>query len=292
MQIDVHIVNAFIDGPTGGNPAGVVTDANALTASQKLKVAQQVGVSETAFVSKSDSATIKLDFFTPTRQIAHCGHATIATFALLRQMGLVGEGRLSKETIDGNRDILIDGEMVFMEQGAPAYTRVAAASDLGGRILQSLGLTQSPLLEGSDPYVVNTGNSFLVIPLPDERTVSELRPDLALVESVSEELDLIGYYAFSLETRVPGRHAGTRMFAPRYGIPEEAGTGMAAGPLACFLHDHLGVESRELFIEQGWLMQPPSPSVIRVVLEGGNGGIARLMAGGSARALSSIRVDV
>lgn len=292
MQIDVHIVNAFIDGPNGGNPAGVVTDANALTASQKLSIAQQVGVSETAFVSKSDSATIKLDFFTPTRQIAHCGHATIATFALLRQMGMVGEGRLSKETIDGNRDILIDGDMVFMEQGAPAYTRVTAASDLGGRIVQSLGLSLSQLLKGSDPYVVNTGNSFLVVPLPNERTVSALRPDLALIESISDELDLIGYYVFSTMTRVQGRHAGARMFAPRFGIPEEAGTGMAAGPLACFLHDHLGIESRELLIEQGWLMQPPSPSVIRVVLERGNAGISRLMAGGTARAVSSKRVEV
>lgn len=79
MQIEVRIVNAFIDGPAGGNPAGVVVDANALTAAQKLKVARQVGLSETAFVSASDTASIKLEFFTPTRQIAHCGHATIAT---------------------------------------------------------------------------------------------------------------------------------------------------------------------------------------------------------------------
>lgn len=131
MHIEVQIVNAFIDGETGGNPAGVVVDANALTAAQKLKVAQQVGLSETAFVSTSDVATIKLEFFTPTRQIAHCGHATIATFTLLRQLGVVGEGHLSKETIDGNRDILVDGEMAFMEQRAPKYTQVAATSELG-----------------------------------------------------------------------------------------------------------------------------------------------------------------
>ena len=59
MYIDVQIVNAFIDGETGGNPAGVVVDANILTADQKLKVAQQLGLSETALVSASDTATIK-----------------------------------------------------------------------------------------------------------------------------------------------------------------------------------------------------------------------------------------
>jgi PhzF family phenazine biosynthesis protein len=292
MHIDVQIVNAFIDGSTGGNPAGVVVDANTLTEAQKLKAAQRVGLSETAFVSASDAATIKLEFFTPTRQIAHCGHATIATFSLLRQLGVVGEGHLSKETIDGNRDILVDGEMAFMEQRSPKYTQVAATSELGGRVVASLGLTQTKLLNGVDPFVVNTGNAFLLVPLPDERSVAELRPHLGLIESLSHELDLVGYYVFSTTTKVQGRHAGTRMFAPRFGIPEEAGTGMAAGPLACFLHDHLGVEDREIFIEQGWLMQPPSPSVIKVVLELADGKISRLMAGGTARAISSLRVEV
>jgi len=292
MRIEVQIVNAFIDGATGGNPAGVVIDANALTAAQKLKVAQQVGLSETAFVSASDTATIKLEFFTPTRQIAHCGHATIATFSLLRQLGVVGEGHLSKETIDGNRDILVDGEMAFMEQRAPKYTQVAVTSELGGRILDSLGIRQPQLLSGVDPFVVNTGNAFLLVPLADERSVAGLRPHLGLVESISDELDLIGYYVFSTMTKVQGRHAGARMFAPRFGIPEEAGTGMAAGPLACFLHDHLGVEDREILIEQGWLMQPPSPSVIKVVVEVADGKISRLMAGGMARAISSLRIEV
>lgn len=292
MPIEVQIVNAFIDGATGGNPAGVVLDANALTAAQKLRVAQQVGLSETAFVSASDAATIKLEFFTPTRQIAHCGHATIATFSLLRQLGVVGDGHLSKETMDGNRDILVNGEMAFMEQRAPKYTRVAASSELGGRVVVSLGLAQAQLPSGVDPFVVNTGNAFLIVPLPDERSVAELRPHLGLIESLSDELDLIGYYVFSTSTKVKGRHAGARMFAPRFGISEESGTGMAAGPLACFLHDHLGVEDSEMLIEQGWLMQPPSPSVIKVVLELADGKISRLMAGGTARAISSMQVEV
>jgi PhzF family phenazine biosynthesis protein len=292
MQIEVRIVNAFIDGTTGGNPAGVVVDANALTTVQKGAVARQVGLSETAFVSASGVATVKIEFFTPTRQIPHCGHATIATFSLLRQMGMVGEGRLSKETIDGTRAILVDEGMVFMEQRAPKYTQVPATSELGDRVVASLGPMRPQLVGGVDPSVVNTGNAFLIIPVGDERSVAALRPHHDLVESLSDELDLVGYYVFSTTTKVRGRHAGARMFAPRFGIPEEAGTGMAAGPLACFLHDHLGVEDREIFIEQGWLMQPPSPSVIRVRLGLADGKISGLLAGGAARVVSSIRVDV
>jgi hypothetical protein len=39
-------------------------------------------------------------------------------------------------------------------------------------------------------------------------------------------------------------------------------------------------------------MQPPSPSVIKVVLELVDGQISRLMAGGAARVMSTLRVEV
>ena len=292
MQMTVQIVSAFIDGASGGNPAGVVLDADALTPAQKLGIARQVGLSETAFVSASDRATRKLEFFTPTRQIAHCGHATIATFSLLRQRGDLGEGRFSKETIDGNRDILVEGDMAYMEQTAPTYTPIDATSGLGVRLAQSLGMAPGPRPGMTDPMVVSTGNAFLLVHLPDARSLAELRPRHDLIQTISEELDLIGVYVFTTETQRPGRHAGTRMFAPRFAIPEESGTGMAAGPLACLLHDVLDIPHHELLIEQGWLMQPASPSVIRVVLTLEQGRITRLMAGGTARISGSVVVEV
>ena len=290
--IDVRIVNAFIDGAAGGNPAGVVVDANGLTPAQKQAAAERVGLSETAFVSESRSATFKLEFFTPLRQIAHCGHATIATFSLLRELGMIGEGLMSKETIDGNRDILIEGDMAFMEQRSPRYDDVPAESELGRRALSSLGLKAEQLLDGQIACVVNTGNSFLLIPVEDETALRTITPKLQEIAAVSEELGLIGYYVFCRATKRPGRAAGTRMFAPRFGIAEEAGTGMAAGPLACFLHDRLGVPDIALLIEQGWFMPTPSPSVIKVNLEIKGSRISRLMAGGRAKATSSMKVEV
>ncbi|KFX68085.1 phenazine biosynthesis protein [Pseudomonas taeanensis MS-3] len=290
MQIEVQIVNAFVDGEAGGNPAGVVLDADNLEQSQKLAIAAAVGLSETAFVSGSEKAAFKLEFFTPSRQIAHCGHATIATFSLLRQLGRVGEGWTSKETIDGNRDILIAGEMAFMQQLAPRYQDIDADSALYQEILAALRIDAQQLMPAVLPSVVNTGNGFLVVPLRDEAAVAGLKPDQALIERLSEQLDLIGFYVFSSQVRAAGRDAGARMFAPRYGIEEEAATGMAAGPLACFLRDRLGLTASRLLIEQGWLMPAPSPSLITVDLQIGEAGIERLMAGGTAHVMRSTNV--
>ncbi len=294
MEIQVQIVNAFIDGETGGNPAGIVLDAANLSREQKLSIATQVGLSETAFVSPSGIADFKLEFFTPARQIAHCGHATIATFSYLQQTGKISKANTSKETIEGRREIHIESGMAFMEQLAPKYT------DLGERtpgidaalVLSSLGLSHGDLLDGFEPVVANTGNSFLIVPLKNAAAVLQARPRLDLVEAISEKLDLIGYYLFSPETTVAGRDAGARMFAPRYGIAEEAATGTAAGPLACFLHDRMHVRKQQMVIEQGYLMSPPSPSAIKVRLSVAGGMIQKLTAGGKARLTQTKLINI
>ena len=158
MQIKLQIVRAFVDNDQGGNPAGVVMDADDLSYDQKLYIAKQAGFSETAFISRSSIADFKFDFFTPTKQIAHCGHATIGAFSYLKQTGRITGTDSSKETIDGIRKIKLVGELAFMEQTAPSYIDVSKEANL---ILQSLRIESSDLYPGLTPAIVNTGNAFL-----------------------------------------------------------------------------------------------------------------------------------
>lgn len=286
MKIEVPIVSAFVDENVGGNPAGVVLNAQQYSQDQKLRIAAAVGLSETAFVSPSSTADFKLEFFTPTRQIAHCGHATIATFSYLRQIGKLPRDETSKETIDGRREILMEGDSAYMEQVAPRYTELSQEHQL--RAIDSLGLSSSDLLAETQPWVVNTGNSFLMIALRNSDVVKSVSPTMRLVSAMSREYGLIGYYIFSPESVKEGRDAGARMFAPYYGIDEESATGMAAGPLACYLYDTLKNDKDQYLIEQGHLMTPPSPSVIAVRLKTESGSISSLMAGGKA-AISEVK---
>ncbi len=285
MKIEAHIINAFIDGKIGGNPAGVVLDADDLSREQKLEIASKIGLSETAFVSSSQIADFRLEFFTPTKQIAHCGHATIATFVYLRALGRVTESRISKETIDGKREIFFDSGMAFMEQMPPKYSNVKKEEN---EILSSLALSSSDLMNGFSPVIVNTGNAFLIVPLKNENAVALVKPDFEAITKLSEKYDLIGYYVFSRDAKDQTRDAGTRMLAPRYGINEESATGMAAGPLACYLYDQMGINKDVFLIEQGHFMKPPLPSVITVKLNLEDGKITGLMAGGKANVMKSI----
>ncbi|WP_421863360.1 PhzF family phenazine biosynthesis protein [Marinobacter adhaerens] len=291
MKIEVPVISAFVDGNSGGNPAGVVLHAQRFSHAEKQRIAAAVGLSETAFVSPSDAADIKLEFFTPNQQIAHCGHATIATFSFLQQKGLLANDRSSKETIDGLRSIIMEGKAAYMEQRAPRFEALNEP-DLQAALL-SLGITTDDLIEGAEPMLVNTGNSFVVIGIRDSLTIKGLEPDFGLIEQLSEALDLIGFYVFSFDGVGEGRDAGARMFAPRYGILEESATGMAAGPLACYLRERLASQKQEFTIEQGRWMAEPSPSVINVRLTvGTDNRIENLYAGGRGAIREVIEVDV
>ncbi|MBA4266704.1 MAG: PhzF family phenazine biosynthesis protein [Comamonadaceae bacterium] len=284
MNVTVYTVNAFIDADEepGGNPAGVVLAADGLGSDIRQAIAARIGLSETAFVSTSTVASRRLEFFTPTQQIAHCGHATIASFWLMQHLGQLPSGRFSKETIDGNRAIQIEGTQVAMEQSAPTYRPLASAHH-HQQVLEALELQPEDLIDELPPMVVNTGNAFLLVGVRDRNRLAALRPQLNLIDALSHTYGLIGFYVFCLQADTPGRDATTRMFAPRYGINEEAATGMAAGPLACWLHDRLALARPRFVFEQGRLMPKPSPSVIEVALDTHATGIQRLWAGGTAR---------
>lgn len=293
--VAVQIVNAFVKDNQGGNPAGVVLDADQYSDAEKLLIAQKVGLSETAFVSKSDTCGIKLDFFTPTKRIAHCGHATIATFSYLAELGRFGDGETSKETVDGPRKIILDAGMAYMEQLAPTYTPATNWADHGVTledVLGSLNLSHQDLDPRTSPVLVNTGNNFIVIAVKDQATLAKITPDQDAINTISEKLDLIGYYIFTTETGDADIDATTRMFAPRYGIPEEAATGMAAGPLACALHDMLDMKKHNFLIAQGAFMPEPSPSQIKVTLDLENGQITGLLAGGQGKVMKNLEITL
>lgn len=294
-HVKAHIVNGFVTEGTGGNPAGVVLNADGYSEDDMLKIASEIGLSETAFVSGSKTEVLKLDFFTPNRRIAHCGHATIATFSYLAENGIVEEGNSSKETVDGPRKIVIKNGAAYMEQLAPKYSG-PDEWELHGvtkdDILNSLNLHEQDLNPNAPITLVNTGNSFIVVGVSSGENLKNIIPDFNKISVISEKLDLIGFYLFTNDESATEKDVTTRMFAPRFAIEEESATGMAAGPLACYLYDYLNVKKEDILIEQGAYMQPPSKSLISVELDIKEGQVMSLMAGGYGKLMRDLDVYI
>lgn len=292
--VTVNVVRAFVDDPAGGNLAGVVLNAEPLTSEVRQYVATKVGFSETAFVSRSNKADFKVDFFTPKRQIADCGHATVGTFSQLAELGMITGQNTSKEIVDGVRNITLSDGMVYMEQTVPVFSVLGEHGDGvdAAAILAALQLPRETLHPEYPLVIADNGAAVLIVPLRGEAALRGIKPDFEAIEKTGEALKVDEFYVFSRETQVLGRDAGVRMFAPQIGIPEESATGMAAGALACYLHDFLDVGKPVLHIEQGYLMTPPSPSLLEARLSVEEGNIRCVMVGGRAVAAGSIDVEV
>jgi PhzF family phenazine biosynthesis protein len=122
--------------------------------------------------------------------------------------------------------------------------------------------------------------NFLLAGVKSAAILSNIQPKLAAILDITDSLECVGYYVFTTDVANPELAATARMFAPIFGIDEESATGMAAGPLACLLHDRLGIAGDTLVIEQDVYMDPPSPSILEARLNLADGVITGLMVGG------------
>jgi PhzF family phenazine biosynthesis protein len=147
--------------------------------------------------------------------------------------------------------------------------------------LRALGLGDQALHPTLSPMIGSTGNRFLLLPLANPSSLRQIRPNLPAIEALSERFGLIGFYPFAL-TKGPVA-AAARMFAPAYGIAEEAATGMAAGPLGAYLRDYAGADAELLTIAQGAAMRPASPSRLLVDVSQ-----PKIWVGGQARMSASM----
>lgn len=276
MLNSIYRVSAFADNINGGNPAGVVLDADKLTDEQMLQIAKEVGYSETAFVMKSDRADFRVRFFTSVDEVDLCGHATIATFNLLRDLGIVNIGNYTQETKAGILKLKIYDDSVYMEQNTPKYYE-----RIDKKEIERCFISQSIDYISDIPIqIVSTGLKDILLPVKELDVLLEIQPNIKLIDEISRKYDVTGIHVFCLET-LHGVDAHVRNFAPRYGINEESATGTANGALACYLMKYVKSNFNGNFvIEQGYSMKKPSK--IKVKLKCDNDEIIEVYVGGNA----------
>ncbi|WP_069999960.1 PhzF family phenazine biosynthesis protein [Cellulosilyticum sp. I15G10I2] len=272
----IYRISAFTKDIQGGNSAGVVLDADFFTDEQMLEIAKKVGYSETAFVMKSALADFRVRFFTPVDEVALCGHATIAVFNLLRDLGLISIGNYTQETKAGILKIQVHNDSVYMEQNPPEFFEL-----IDKTVIEECFKSQFKNYIGEMPIqIVSTGLKDIILPVKNLKTLLDMQPDFKLIDLLSRKYDVTGIHAFCLDT-FTGCEAHTRNFAPRYGIPEESATGTSNGALACYLMKYMRNEfTGNFIIEQGYSMKKPSKIIAKLNLDGNI--IKEVYIGGSA----------
>ena len=106
--MNVHVVYAFSKDGIGGNPAGVVLCSVPLPSSQMQQIAAEAGYSETAFIEMIDNNTQQIRFFAPSKEVALCGHATIASYSWLFQQKYIALGQHTMLCKAGPQQIIVE----------------------------------------------------------------------------------------------------------------------------------------------------------------------------------------
>ncbi|WP_247749688.1 PhzF family phenazine biosynthesis protein [Pseudoalteromonas viridis] len=284
-QINVYLVNAFTEQGKGGNPAGVVLQADGLKDEQKLAIAREVGFSETAFVSSASDADFAVSFFTPTAEVDFCGHATMAAFHVMFEQGVLTQGRYQQNTKAGRLGVTIEADgHIVMSQNLPLYLKrfdYAEISALIGLDKSILASTQLPL------EVISTGLADIIVPVP-EGYLDKLKVNDMALSNFSRQHNVIGLHAFELCDEGEVFTARCRNFAPLFGIPEESATGSASGALACYLTQYVyPCQSNHFTFEQGSAMGRTSR--ITASVESDEQGISKVFVGGYAQIIGQTR---
>jgi trans-2,3-dihydro-3-hydroxyanthranilate isomerase len=232
-------------------------------------LALEIGFSETVFVLPAEEdGDVRIRIFTPRVELPLAGHPVLGTaFVLggpLQQWVLRLETGMGVVPVELDRDE--SGAIVFgrMLQPVPSVEPYPEPDAL----LQALGVDGSSLpVERYDNGVPHTFVAFESV-----EQVASLRPDLDRLEALDVKANC---FAGS------GSRWKLRMFAPGAGVPEDAATGSAAGPLACHLCRHgLVPWGAEIEIEQG--VEIGRPSTLYARAEGSAGGIEAVEVGGRA----------
>lgn len=230
----IWIVDSFTDVAFKGNPAGVCLVSAPLSDDAMLKIAQELNLSETAFIQRlAAPGGYSIRYFSPKMEIPLCGHATLAAAKV------VMAAREVKEVHFRN---IQDLDLVVRESGGrlvmefPVYeTRPAEAPPA---LLEALGLAS---IENS---AFNEETRILLLEIADAKTLAGLAPDFnALVRSH----DSINGVLVTARAADDGYDFHSRYFWPWSGSDEDPVTGGTHTFLAGYWSSRLGKTSMKSF---------------------------------------------
>lgn len=273
MKLKLYQVDSFAEKLFTGNPAGVVLDAQQLSADQMQKIARELNNSETAFIvdKPGDGYDMEVRFFTPGTEVPICGHATIAAHYVYGKVKGITDGTVVQKTGAGNLPVDMSGDpddpIITMTQGRIEFGQVLE-DDLKEQLLEGLNIDEDDLDPGLPIQIVSTGHSKVMVPLLSKERLNSLQIRKDILSSLSRKIYCNGFYAFTLDSREEGILACGRMFAPLIGIDEDPVTGNANGPLGAYL-THYGKLERKpdgltFSISQGEQMGRPGRMDVHV----------------------------
>jgi PhzF family phenazine biosynthesis protein len=224
MRAALFQVDAFTTRRFAGNPAAVMPVGQFPPDALMQAIAAENNLAETAFVVR-DGEDFRIRWFTPRTEVPLCGHATLASAAVI--MERLEPGRRNVVFASASGPLSVTRTESGYVLNFP--TRSATPVDAPNALVTALGATPLEVLHDS-------ANNYVAL-LADARTVRALEPDFGAIA----RLDRTGVIVTALGDG--SYDIVSRYFAPAKGIPEDPVTGGAHCTLTPYWARRLGKTS-------------------------------------------------
>jgi PhzF family phenazine biosynthesis protein len=223
----LYQVDSFTSQMFKGNPAGVCILTQDIPEEAMRAIAMEMNLSETAFV-RQEGPEHGLRWFTPTHEVALCGHATLAAaHVMFKEIGFK-DPEIKFRTKSG---------LLIARKSAGGITLDFPAgnpepADLPRQIFESLGISKNDI---KATMFCSARNKFLVR-LKDPAMIQKIAPNFSRMMEYTPK-ELIGVIITA-----PGKEHDfvSRFFAPWVGVNEDPVTGSSHTVLAPYWSKILG----------------------------------------------------
>jgi PhzF family phenazine biosynthesis protein len=217
MKIPLYQVDAFASRVFTGNPAAICPLVEWLPDEQLQAIALENNVSETAFYIPQNGR-YHLRWFTPTIEMDLCGHATLASAAIILEA--TGGNRVVFDSRSGELTVTRQDDLYTLD----FPSRPAKTCTVDENLISGLGVAPKEVLAARD---------YLCI-YDSEGDVRALNPNMTLLGKIDR---------LSAIVTAPGSNGidfVSRFFAPARGVPEDPVTGSSHCTLIPYWSKRLG----------------------------------------------------
>lgn len=271
--------DVFTDRTYAGNPLAVAIDPPALSDAQMQRIAAELNLSETVFLTDLGDGAWRARIFTPATELPFAGHPTVGAALALDDAGLLREGRVTLHEGVGPVEVsIVDGLATLTTPGPPEPVETADPAD----VVAAVGLGLADLHAELGPRGWSAGVPYTMVGVRDLDALGRAELDTAAWRHGVGRSGAPDLYLLAPVDGVRGQRWRARMFGPVIGVAEDPATGSAAAAACGYLAGVAG----EWRLDEGWTIEQGvemgRPSEIRVQGVRRGGELVAVRVGGRA----------